>query len=203
MIENNVAMVESKRPQSVDLFDQNTIEGIDNLAKKSGDSRRQFINEQLNLLVKKEEYLQKNIPQVKKLHFTEGRLLLWDESLRKDIVITMNKGLPFCNNCETNDCIHVLYTMACPELSKLQDAEPPKTIVKVKDYEIFKHAIELKVKGEKKPIVLEIEPSSDGNILICDHCTNPDCIYRNYVLTHKEFWDFLKKNNCKPKRVRN
>lgn len=88
-------------------------------------------------------------------------------------------------------------------MSKLKETEPPRKIPRVIYFDIFKHAIELKVKNENKPIVLEVESSDDGNILICDHCANPNCEYRNYVLEHKEFWDFLKANNCKPKRVRN
>ena len=202
MIPRNEIMGEVKRPQSVDLIDQTTIEGLDTLAKKSGDSRRQFVNEQLSLLIQKEEFLQKNFPKIKKLHFTEGRLLLWDEDLRKDIVMGIQNGLPFCNNCNTNDCLHALYTMGCSEISQLKESMPPKVIVKVIDYEIYKHAIELKVKGEKKSIMLEVEPNADGNILKCDHCSNPNCEYRSYVLEHKEFWDFLKANNCKPRRVR-
>lgn len=202
MITRNEAMGEGKRPQSVDLIDSNMIEGIDKLAKKSGDSRRQFVNDQLNLLIKKEAFLEKYFPNVKKLHFTEGRLLLWDEDIRRDIVIGMEKGLPFCNNCNTNDCLHVLYSMACSELPNLENNQPIRKIVRVIDFDIFKHSIELKVKDEKKSVILEVEPNSDGNILVCDHCANINCEYRNYVLEHKEFWDFLKANNCKPRRVR-
>lgn len=44
--------------------------------------------------------------------------------------------------------------------------------------------------------------SKKENILICTRCNNPDCVYRNFVLEQRDFWDFLRDHNVSIKRQR-
>jgi hypothetical protein len=57
------------------------------------------------------------IPIVMK-QFTEDRkAVLQDNILKKDIIVDIVEGVPFCNECRSNDCAHVGFAI-CAEQTK-------------------------------------------------------------------------------------
>ena len=50
--------------------------------------------------------------------FTEGkRVVLQDNILQKDVIVSILEGIPFCNECKSNDCAHVGFTICAIQLS--------------------------------------------------------------------------------------
>ena len=50
--------------------------------------------------------------------FTEGkRVVLQDNILQKDVIVTILEGIPLCNECKSNDCAHVGFTICAIQLS--------------------------------------------------------------------------------------
>ena len=56
--------------------------------------------------------------------FTEGkRVVLQDNILQKDVIVTILEGIPFCNECKSNDCAHVGFTICAIQLSNKSKIE--------------------------------------------------------------------------------
>jgi hypothetical protein len=56
--------------------------------------------------------------------FTEGdRVVLQDNTLQKDVIVTILEGIPFCNECKSNDCAHVGFTICAIQLSNKSKIE--------------------------------------------------------------------------------
>jgi len=50
--------------------------------------------------------------------FAEGkRVILQDNFLQKDVIVTIIDGIPFCNECRSNDCAHVGFTICAIQLA--------------------------------------------------------------------------------------
>jgi hypothetical protein len=50
--------------------------------------------------------------------FAEGkRVILQDNFLQKDVIVTIVDGIPFCNECRSNDCAHVGFAICAIQLS--------------------------------------------------------------------------------------
>ena len=194
----------AKRPQTIDMPDPKVVDALDSLSKDEGLSRRKYLHNHLKLHVEKVQFTKSYFKTLKKITLEDGKLFVWDSNRRQTTEIGLKKGVVFCNLCESDNCVHVLFTMTQDELPQLEEfgnhTKKPK--LQIQDYTIFKTKIKLEVKNEKNPIIMEIEPSDDGNILICNHCDNPDCLYRSHVLENKEFWEFLKTHGVKARRVR-
>ncbi len=56
--------------------------------------------------------------------FAEGkRVILQDNILQKDVIVTIVEGIPFCNECRSNDCAHVGFTICAIQLSNKSKIE--------------------------------------------------------------------------------
>ena len=53
--------------------------------------------------------------------FTQGinkvEVSLQDNVLRKDILVGITEGVPFCNECKSNDCAHVGFAVCAEQLN--------------------------------------------------------------------------------------
>ncbi len=50
--------------------------------------------------------------------FAEGkRVVLRDNILQKDMLVTIEDGIPFCTGCRSNDCAHVGFTICAIQLA--------------------------------------------------------------------------------------
>jgi hypothetical protein len=51
--------------------------------------------------------------------FTENRkAVLHDNILRKDIIVDIVEGVPFCNQCRSNDCAHVGFAICAEQMKE-------------------------------------------------------------------------------------
>ena len=57
------------------------------------------------------------IPIVMK-EFAEGRkAVLQDNLLQKEVIVNIVDGIPFCNECRSNDCAHVGFVICTEQLT--------------------------------------------------------------------------------------
>jgi hypothetical protein len=63
------------------------------------------------------------IPIVMK-EFTEGRrVVLQDNILQKEVIVNIVEGIPFCNECRSNDCAHVGFAICTEQLTNRSKIE--------------------------------------------------------------------------------
>ena len=56
--------------------------------------------------------------------FTEGKkVVLQDNTLKREIIVDIVEGVPFCNECRSNDCTHVGFTICAEEIKRPQSIE--------------------------------------------------------------------------------
>lgn len=57
-----------------------------------------------------------DIPITLKKFIKDKRTILYDKNLESEIDIEINEGIPFCRNCNLNDCIHVGFTISLEQM---------------------------------------------------------------------------------------
>ena len=63
------------------------------------------------------------IPIVMK-EFAEGRkAVLQDNLLQKEVIVNIVDGIPFCNECRSNDCAHVGFVICAEQLTNRSKIE--------------------------------------------------------------------------------
>ena len=63
------------------------------------------------------------IPIIMK-EFTEGkRAVLQDNNLQKEVIVNIVEGIPFCNECRSNDCAHVGFAICAEQLTNRSKIE--------------------------------------------------------------------------------
>jgi hypothetical protein len=63
------------------------------------------------------------IPIVMK-EFAEGRkAVLQDNILQKEVIVNIVDGIPFCNECRSNDCAHVGFVICAEQMTNRSKIE--------------------------------------------------------------------------------
>jgi hypothetical protein len=56
--------------------------------------------------------------------FAEGRrVVLQDNLLQKEVIVNIVEGIPFCNECKSNDCAHVGFAICAEQLTNRSKIE--------------------------------------------------------------------------------
>jgi hypothetical protein len=56
--------------------------------------------------------------------FTEGRrAVLQDNLLQKEVIVNIVEGIPFCNECRSDDCAHVGFAICAEQLTNRSKIE--------------------------------------------------------------------------------
>ncbi len=64
-----------------------------------------------------------SIPIIMK-EFAEGKkAVLQDNLLQKEIIVNIVEGIPFCNECKSNDCAHVGFVICTEQLTNRSKIE--------------------------------------------------------------------------------
>lgn len=104
---------------AIDIFSSDLVTELKDRAGKEGKSLRVYVNDQLELMVKKEQYLEKVLPALKKLAFEEGYLFIWDAKKRITCTIGRKDDIVFCEQCKSSECVHSMYALMMPEVGVL------------------------------------------------------------------------------------
>lgn len=91
---------------------------------KSGKSKapdwKSLVNDLLQDIVNKEnEFLPTYVPYLSKVAFEHDTLFIRDSKLGMTSEVTLRSGRLYCNLEKSNDCIHIHFALALPEVSKL------------------------------------------------------------------------------------
>ena len=99
---------------------------IGNTGKASSDIRNNTLDEgviMFGLWLNAEDKKSPAIPIVLK-EFTEGtRVVLQDNNLQKEVIINIAEGVPFCNECRSNDCAHIGFVICTEQLTNRSKIE--------------------------------------------------------------------------------
>jgi hypothetical protein len=63
------------------------------------------------------------IPIIMKDFTEDKKAVLQDNILQKDIIVDIVEGVPFCNECKSNDCAHVGFTICAEQLTRQSKIE--------------------------------------------------------------------------------
>ena len=56
--------------------------------------------------------------------FAEGRrAVLQDNALQKEVIVNIVEGIPFCDECRSNDCAHVGFAICAKQLTNKSKIE--------------------------------------------------------------------------------
>lgn len=56
--------------------------------------------------------------------FAEGRrVVLQDNLLQKEVIVNIVEGIPFCNECKSNDCAHVGFAICAEQMTNKSKIE--------------------------------------------------------------------------------
>jgi hypothetical protein len=48
---------------------------------------------------------------------------LQDNALQKEVIVNIEEGIPFCNECRSNDCAHVGFVICAEQLKNRSKIE--------------------------------------------------------------------------------
>jgi hypothetical protein len=117
--------MESKtKVNTIDIINQDVYEFMTEEASKKNTSLRKFTNEFLLAQKQKADFMKKYVPKLKEIAFEDGRMVIHDGREGNYTTITLKKGLVHCSLCDSNECIHVMFAFAMPDLGML---EPSRT----------------------------------------------------------------------------
>jgi len=58
------------------------------------------------------------VPLTLKVFHQDKMVLLHDNILEKDVVVRIADGVPFCNECKTDDCLHVGFAICAEQMKR-------------------------------------------------------------------------------------
>ena len=58
------------------------------------------------------------IPIIIKDFIEDRKVVLQDNILKKEIIVDIVEGVPFCNECGSNDCAHVGFAICAEEMKR-------------------------------------------------------------------------------------
>lgn len=106
--------------QNIDVINQETYDWIAEKANDAGKSVRREANDLLDMITERDDFLKDIFPKLKKIGFTDGHLYINDDIIEGVAKIGLDeKKFVHCQLCKKTDCIHVLYSMAMMEVTRL------------------------------------------------------------------------------------
>ena len=103
---------------TVEIFKQ-TYDVMKATATKKRCNTKDYINTVLAEAIERDKFLHKYAPFLSKIGFDDNILFVRDTKLSKTAEIYLRDRTLYCNICESNDCIHIHYALALPEITKL------------------------------------------------------------------------------------
>lgn len=82
-----------------------------------------YVNEILLLNVEKDDFLKRYAPYIEAI--TVGNtIVLRDHKINKVAEIYMKNGMLYCSHDESNDCMHIHFALALPDVAKIKPRNP-------------------------------------------------------------------------------
>jgi hypothetical protein len=105
---------------SIDIIASETYNWLGKKSDEQGKSLRRYLNDLLDMVVEREDFLAQVFPKLKKIGFTDGYLYIKDDKITGVATIGLDENnFVHCQLCKKMDCVHVLYSMAMIEVTRL------------------------------------------------------------------------------------
>lgn len=131
-------------------------------ASEKGVDLQKYVNDSLELAVAKDDFLKMYAPHLSKRDIIDNCLIIWDDMRRKTAEVWLREQNLFCEQCQQDDCIHVHFALAIPEVAKLTDISPASVLP-------------LLIKDGKTGKVARVDYNQLK--LYCHLCQSNDCIH--------------------------
>ena len=82
-------------------------------------SAKDYINTVLMEAIDRDKFLRSYAPSLSKVGYEDYILFIRDTKLGKTAEIYLCDPSLYCNDCESEDCVHIHYALALPEVAKL------------------------------------------------------------------------------------
>jgi hypothetical protein len=114
-----------KEVVTVEIFKE-TYEVMKSVAEKKRWNTKEYINSVLKEAIDREKFLQAYAPFLLRVGYEGNVLFIKDSKVGKTAEIFLREQVLYCNLCESKDCIHIHYSLALPEISRLFLKRPSK-----------------------------------------------------------------------------
>ena len=112
---------------SIDIIKSESYEWLGRKADEQGKSLRRYLNDLVDMVVERDDFLKDVFPELKKIGFTDGHLYIKDDKIPGVATIGLDeKNFVHCQLCKKTDCIHALYSMAMIEVTRLAPLKKAK-----------------------------------------------------------------------------
>lgn len=105
---------------TIDILNEETYKFLVKKSQVNDTSIRKYTNEVLDMVRRKEEFLEKNLPRFRMVEFRDNILVINDKEKRVYAEVGLNDGYVHCFHCESNECEHVTYSYSLLELGLLE-----------------------------------------------------------------------------------
>ena len=103
---------------TVEIFKE-TYDAMKVVAARKRWSAKDYINTVLMEAIERDKFLRSYAPSLSKVGYEDDILFIRDTRLGKTAEIYLRDRSLYCNVCESNDCVHIHYALALPEVAKL------------------------------------------------------------------------------------
>ncbi len=114
-----MSMKDKQKRNPTVAIEEATYQKVKNKAKEKGLTLVDYVNETLLLNVEKDNFLKNYAPYIEKISVGET-LVLRDHKTGKLAEVYLKNNKMFCNQDEADDCIHIHFALALPELALLK-----------------------------------------------------------------------------------
>ena len=103
---------------TVEIFKE-TYNAMKVVAARKRWSAKDYINTVLMEAIERDKFLRSYAPSLSKVGYEDDILFIRDTKLGKTAEIYLRDRSLYCSVCESNDCVHIHYALALPEVAKL------------------------------------------------------------------------------------
>lgn len=97
-------------------------------AEKQGTGLVSYVNDILASSLEKDEFLKMYAPHLSKKGIADNCLIIWDDMKKRVAEVWLREQKLVCDLCQKDDCIHVHFALALPDIAKLTDVNPASKV---------------------------------------------------------------------------
>jgi hypothetical protein len=89
---------------------------------------QKYVNEALEMAVEKDSFLKLYAPHLSKRDIVNNCLLIWDDMKKRVAEVWLREQKLVCELCQKDDCVHVHFALALPDIARLTDINPASKV---------------------------------------------------------------------------
>ena len=100
-------------------FNEDYLKSQDDLAVLGIRSLSGYMSYLLDSRIKEDQVLASHVPMVRKVSAEDGRVVILDNTIDRIAEVVPRDGKPYCLLCADNNCLHVGFAYALPEIDAI------------------------------------------------------------------------------------